>query len=174
LVAGEKAGSKLAKAEKLGVTLLTEEDFEALKTAKKQKVESIGRQLQERLDDVVRVIRALEHPEVDILAHPTGRLLNRREAFEIEMEDVLAAAAENQVAVEINANPLRLDLNEFHARRAAELGVMVVVNTDAHSFSDLEYMSYGVAQAQRAWLQPSNVLNTRGIRDLKSWLKRKD
>jgi DNA polymerase (family 10) len=121
-----------------------------------------------------RVIRALEHPEVDILAHPTGRLLNRREAFEIEMEDVLAAAAENQVAVEINANPLRLDLNEFHARRAAELGVMVVVNTDAHSFSDLEYMSYGVAQAQRAWLQPSNVLNTRGIRDLKSWLKRKD
>ncbi len=118
-----------------------------------------------------RVIRALEHPEVNMLAHPTGRLLNRRQPYAIDMEEVLAAAVENRVAVEINANPLRLDLNDVHASRAREFGVPVVVNTDAHDISQLGYVSYGVGQAQRAWLEAAQVLNTWDIRRIRAWIE---
>ena len=118
-----------------------------------------------------RVIRALEHPSVNMLAHPTGRLLSRRQPFAIDMEAVLTAAVENRVAVEINANPLRLDLNEVLAGRARELGVPVVVNTDAHDVRQLDYVAYGVGQAQRAWLEAPQVLNTWKLRKVKDWLK---
>jgi len=120
-----------------------------------------------------RVIRAMEHPAVDLVAHPTGRLLNRREPFKIEMEAVLEAAAGLDVAVEINANPRRLDLNEFHARRAKELGVRVSINTDAHDIPHLEFMSYGIGQAQRAWLEPEDVLNTWDGASVEQWLRRR-
>jgi DNA polymerase (family 10) len=118
-----------------------------------------------------RVIRALEHPSVNMLAHPTGRLLNRRQPFAIDMEAVLTAAVEHRVAVEINANPLRLDLNEVLAGRARELGVPVVVNTDAHDIRQLEYVTYGIDQARRAWLEAPQVLNTWSFRTVKKWLK---
>jgi DNA polymerase (family 10) len=118
-----------------------------------------------------RVIRALGHPQVNMLAHPTGRLLNRRQPFAIDMEEVLAAAVENRVAVEINANPLRLDLNDVHAARARELGVPVVVNTDAHDISQLDYVSYGVGQAQRAWLEAPQVLNTWDFPRVREWIE---
>jgi len=117
-----------------------------------------------------RVVRALAHPEVDILAHPTGRLLNQREPYELDVEAVLEAAAEHGVAVELNANPKRLDLNDRYVRRAKELGVKVVVSTDAHSPTGLDNMRYGVDQARRGWLERGDVLNALSLKELKSWL----
>jgi DNA polymerase (family 10) len=121
-----------------------------------------------------RVLKAMQHPQVDILAHPTGRLLARREAFQIEMEEVLQAARDLDVAVEINANPHRLDLNDVHAHRAKELGVKVGINTDAHSVQRLDHMSYGVDQARRAWLNKGDVLNTMTLDQFRTWLTRRD
>ncbi len=120
-----------------------------------------------------RVISAMQHPQVDILAHPTGRLLGRREPFQIEMEEVLQAARELDVAVEINANPNRLDLSDVHAHRAKELGVKVCISTDAHSVERLDHMSYGVDQAQRAWLSKEDVLNTMTQEQFREWLERR-
>jgi DNA polymerase (family 10) len=121
-----------------------------------------------------RVITAIQHPQVDILAHPTGRLLTRREPFQIEMEEVLQAARDLDVAVEINANPNRLDLSDVHAHRAKELGVKVCINTDAHSAQRLDHMSYGVDQAQRAWLGKRDVLNTMTLKGIRKWLTRRE
>ena len=121
-----------------------------------------------------RVIKAIQHPQVDILAHPTGRLLGRREPFQLEMEEVLQAARDLDVAVEINANPNRLDLNDVHAHRAKELGVKVCVSTDAHSVQRLDHMSYGVDQAQRAWLNKGDVLNTMTQPQFREWLERRE
>jgi DNA polymerase (family 10) len=120
-----------------------------------------------------RVIAAIQHPQVDILAHPTGRLLGRREPFQLEMEEVLQAARDLDVAVEINANPNRLDLNDVHAHRASELGVKVCVSTDAHSVQGLDHMSYGVDQARRAWLDKGDVLNTMTLEQFRKWLERR-
>ena len=127
---------------------------------------------QDRTTMTERVLRAIRHPSVDILAHPTGRLLNRRSPFEIDMEAVLAAAAELGVAVEINANPNRLDLSDVHVFRAKELGVKVVISTDAHSLRELANMRFGVDQARRGWLEPANVLNTMSAPELRAWLGR--
>jgi DNA polymerase (family 10) len=120
-----------------------------------------------------RVIRAMQHPEVDILAHPTGRILNRRRPFELDVEAVLKAASELDVAVELNAHPQRLDLHDGHLRRAKELGVKVAINTDAHSVKDLSLMSYGVDQARRGWLEKGDVLNALPVGELQEWLERK-
>jgi DNA polymerase (family 10) len=117
-----------------------------------------------------RVIRALSHKGVHILAHPTGRLINRREPIDIDLEAVLVAAAANGVAVEINAQPDRLDLDDVQAQRAMQLGVLLVINTDAHSAETLGFMKYGVDQARRAWLEPKHVLNTYSTRALEAWL----
>ncbi len=119
------------------------------------------------------MIRAMEHPEVDILAHPTGRILNRREPFELDVEAVLQAAASLNVAVELNAHPSRLDLHDRHLRRAKELGVKVAINTDAHSVTDLGFMSYGVDQAGRGWLESGDVLNTLSLEEFQHWRKRR-
>ena len=128
----------------------------------------------ERVVMTDRVITAMQHPQVDILAHPTGRLLTRREPFQIEMEEVLQAALDLDVAVEINANPNRLDLNDVHAQRAKELGVRVCINTDAHSVQRLDHMSYGVDQARRAWLNKGDVLNTMTLKQFRGWLSRRE
>jgi len=120
-----------------------------------------------------RVLRAIAHPAVDILAHPTGRQLGRREPFQLDVETVLEAAAEHSVAVELNANPRRLDLSDVHVHRAKELGVPVVISTDAHSPRGLDDMRYGVEQARRGWLEAADVLNTRPLQGLKRWLARK-
>ena len=120
-----------------------------------------------------RVIRAMEHPGVDILAHPTGRILNRRRPFELDVEEVLQAAAALDVAVELNAHPKRLDLHDLHLRRAKELGVKVAINTDAHSTRELLLMSYGVDQACRGWLEPEDVLNTLPLAEMESWKDRR-
>ena len=121
-----------------------------------------------------RVLRAVRHPLVDILAHPTGRILNRREPFALDVEAVLAACAEADVAVEVNANPHRLDLSDVHASRARELGVQVVISTDAHTPNGLDHMRFGVDQARRGWLEARHVLNTRPLADFEAWLRRRD
>jgi len=120
-----------------------------------------------------RVIKALLNPNVDLLAHPTGRKLNRRSPFELDVELVLQAARELDIAVELNASPRRLDLNDVHVGRARELGVVVSVNTDAHAIEDLDNMGYGIDQARRGWLEKTDVLNTKSLGDLLAWLDRR-
>ena len=120
-----------------------------------------------------RVLKAMAHPAVDILAHPTGRRINRREPFEMDVEAVLEAAADLGVAVELNANPNRLDLRDTHVYRARELGVPVVISTDAHAPRGLTDMRFGVDQARRGWLAPEDVLNTRSLSDFRAWLTRR-
>jgi len=120
-----------------------------------------------------RVLRALAHPRVHVLVHPTGRLLGRRDPYPIDVEAVLQAAREHDVAVELNANPWRLDLHDRHLSRARELGVEVVVNTDAHQVAQLDFMGPGLLQAQRGWLEAGHVVNTREGAALEDWLGRK-
>jgi len=120
-----------------------------------------------------RVLKALAHPAVDILAHPTGRRINRREPFELDVEAVLEAASELSVAVELNANPNRLDLSDIHVHRAKELGVPVVISTDAHAPAGLDDMRFGVDQARRGWLEPADVLNTKSAEEFRAWLGRR-
>ena len=110
-----------------------------------------------------RILKALAHPEVDILAHPTGRRLGHRKAMDFDLDAVLEACAEHRVAVELNANPERLDLKDTHLMRAKELGIPVVISTDAHNPRSLGFMRYGIEQARRAWLRPGDVLNTRSL-----------
>ena len=120
-----------------------------------------------------RVLRAMQHPSVDILAHPTGRRINRREPFELDVEAVLEAAADLSLAVELNASPNRLDLSEVHVHRAKELAVPVVISTDAHSPRGLADMRFGVDQARRGWLEAGDVLNTRSVEEMMGWLGRR-
>lgn len=108
-----------------------------------------------------RVLAAIRSPHVDAIGHPTGRLLSRREPLALDMDAVIAAAAETGTALEINANPDRLDLNDEYARQAAEAGVRLAINTDAHAIEHLAFLEYGIATAQRGWVRPQDVLNTR-------------
>ncbi|MHB8509186.1 MAG: helix-hairpin-helix domain-containing protein [Candidatus Dormibacteria bacterium] len=106
-----------------------------------------------------RVCRAVASPHVDVLGHPTGRKVEARQPYEIDLEEVFRAALKNRTAVEINANPHRLDLNDVYARRARELGLKVSIGSDAHHLRELENIKFGVFVAQRAWLQPEDVIN---------------
>lgn len=119
-----------------------------------------------------RVLRAMDHPQVDILAHPTGRLLNRRDPFPIDMEAVLEKAAERGIAVEINAHPRRLDLTDRYAARARELGARIVIDSDAHSTQGLDVMRHGVDQGRRAGLEASHVVNCGSREEVLGWLQR--
>jgi DNA polymerase (family 10) len=107
-----------------------------------------------------RLLAAIENPYTQIIAHPTGRLLLRREAFDYEMEKILEAAKEHGVAMECNAYPDRLDLNDVHLRMAKERGVKIVISTDSHSTANLRFMKYGVITARRAWIEKNEVINT--------------
>jgi len=120
-----------------------------------------------------RVLRAIENPYVRILGHPTGRLLLRREGFQINLPAVLRRAAELGVAVEHNAYPDRLDLCDRDLRLAKELGCKIVINTDSHHTSHMEKMRYGVQQLRRAWLQREDVVNTRPAKEFLGALRPK-
>jgi DNA polymerase (family 10) len=119
-----------------------------------------------------RMIRAIEHPLVDAIGHPTGRLIGRRDPYAIDIERVVDAAARTGTLLEINSNPNRRDLSDVHARLAAERGVRVLVNSDAHGVERLETVRYGVATARRAWLGPDEVANTRPWEELDRLRKR--
>ncbi len=118
-----------------------------------------------------RLIKAMHNPNVDIIGHPTGRLLPDREGADLDMEAVLAAAAETGVALEINAHPARLDLDDVHARRAIEMGIKLSINTDAHNDTDMDLMHFGVSTARRAWVEADEVINTWSVTSLLKWLK---
>ncbi len=107
-----------------------------------------------------RILTAVRHPAVNILAHPTGRQINRRDPMQFDLEAVLQCASEHDVIVELNAHPDRLDLKDSHLIRAKELALKVVISTDAHRIGDLDLMRYGVDQARRAWLSTHDVVNT--------------
>jgi DNA polymerase (family 10) len=119
-----------------------------------------------------RVLRALESPWVDILGHPTGRRLLKRDPVRLDMDQVTAAAARHGVALEINCQVDRLDLNDAHARLARERGVRLAISTDAHSVMALHNQRWGVQMARRAWAGPGDVLNTRELEDLRASLRR--
>jgi DNA polymerase (family 10) len=119
-----------------------------------------------------RVVTAIENPLVDCIGHLTGRLIGRREPYDIDVERVAAAAAANKTMLEINGNPNRRDLSEHHARLAAEAGVGICVNTDAHGTDTLSNIRYGVATARRGWLTKANVANTRTWSEFKKLRKR--
>ena len=108
-----------------------------------------------------RMIAAIEHPLVDAIGHPTGRLIGRREPYAIDLDAVFAAAAQTGTMLEINANPDRRDLSEIHARGAVRAGVRILIDSDAHRTDTLANMRWGVATARRAWLTAADVANTR-------------
>lgn len=120
-----------------------------------------------------RIIRAIKNPNVDIIGHPTGRLIDRRDAYELDLEKIFAAAAETRTALEINAYPERLDLKDVYAREAKKHGIVFSVNTDAHQTTQMDFMRYGVAQARRGWLEKNDVLNTRSTAALLEWLHKR-
>ena len=107
-----------------------------------------------------RIVRALQHPGVHILGHPTGRLIGKREPYPVDMSDIIKVARDHGVMLEINAQPDRLDLNDLHVQMAREAGVKLVVNTDAHRIQELDCMRYGVDQARRGWCEARDVANT--------------
>ncbi len=123
-----------------------------------------------RLTD--RVIRAISHPAVDILGHPTGRMIGRRNPSDLDLDAVIRAAAELGVAVEINAQPHRLDLDADNARRARDLGARLTVDTDAHSVSALDYMTAGLRLAESAGLDDRDLVNVLPLPALEAWLAR--
>ena len=127
-------------------------------------------QSREQITD--RILGALEHPSVNVIAHPTGRLINRREAYAVDVEAMIAAAAEHGKLLEINANPMRLDLDDVHAAAAQRRGVPIVINSDAHSTAGLDVLRYGVLQARRAGLTAADVANTRPWAEFKELLGR--
>jgi DNA polymerase (family 10) len=119
-----------------------------------------------------RVLRAAENPHVHILGHPTGRKVLQREGYKIDLAQLLPAAARLGVAVEHNASPARADLSDLNLRLAKEHGCKIVVNTDAHVTDELDQIDHGIVQLRRAWLSPSDLLNTRPVEELLASLQR--
>ncbi len=119
-----------------------------------------------------RIIRALKNPHVDILGHLTGRRLNKRESYAVNVDQVLEAALETETAVEINGQPERSELRDIHVKRAIDLGVMLALNTDAHSVQQLDYMEYAVHIARRGWAEPKHLLNCRDEKSVRDWFNR--
>ena len=106
-----------------------------------------------------RLVAAARNPQVDVIGHPTGRLIGRREPYDVDIDALINVCAETGTALEINANPARLDLNDVFARRAIERGAWLAINTDAHQTENFDLLPYGIATARRAWVEPRNVLN---------------
>jgi len=119
-----------------------------------------------------RLIRAMDNPYFTILGHPSGRLINQRAAYAVDLQRLIAAAAERGCIMELNANPDRLDLDDVHCKIAKEFGVQVAISTDAHWLGHLSYMRLGVNQARRGWLEAKDVLNTRGVEELRKYFRR--
>jgi DNA polymerase (family 10) len=119
-----------------------------------------------------RLIRAMDNPYFNILAHPTGRLINRREPYEVDLERLLEAARARGCFMELDAQPDRLDLADIYCKLAKDRGVKVAISTDAHSTADLALMRFGIDQARRGWLEAGDVLNTRSWQELHQLLKR--
>lgn len=125
-----------------------------------------------REEQTERILRAMDNPYLNIIAHPTGRLINEREPYDIDLEKIMQKAKENNCILEINSQPSRLDLNDLNSRKAKEMGVKLVISTDAHSTTQYDFMRFGIGQARRGWIEKNNVINTRNINQLKKIIKR--
>ncbi|MDT8899129.1 DNA polymerase/3'-5' exonuclease PolX [Thermanaerothrix sp. 4228-RoL] len=126
---------------------------------------------QPRAEVTQRLLNAIRNPQVDIIGHPSGRLLPNREGADLDWEMVLTTAQQYGVALEINANPARLDLDDVYARRAAEMGIPLALNTDSHTPTDFDLIEYGIGIARRAWVEPSQIINTWSPERLLAWLR---
>ena len=118
-----------------------------------------------------RLMAAVKNPHVDIIGHCTGRMIGRREGADVNFTDLLKAAADHRVMMEINAHPSRLDLDDVHAAAAKELGIPIVISTDSHSVNGFQVLEYGVDQARRAGLTADDVANTRSLKAFRRLLK---
>ncbi|MEA3372325.1 MAG: DNA polymerase/3'-5' exonuclease PolX [Campylobacterota bacterium] len=118
-----------------------------------------------------RILKAMENPYFTIFAHPTGRLLGLRDAYELDMKAIIDACAQNGCILELNAQPDRLDIDDIHAKMAKEAGVKIAISTDAHSIADLDLMHFGIGQARRGWLEKEDVVNTKSLKALLASLK---
>jgi DNA polymerase (family 10) len=118
-----------------------------------------------------RVLAALDNPHVRILAHPLGRLIDRREPYDIDMLAVIRKCRQRRIALELNAHPERLDLLDIHCRMARDEGAQVAINSDAHSVHEYDHLAYGIGQARRGWLEAADVVNTRPVGDVLAWLR---
>lgn len=122
-------------------------------------------------DMTARIVKAMGNPHADILFHPTGRLIAKREAYQVDMDEVIATAKETGTILEINAFPERLDLADSNIKKAAEAGCKMAIDSDAHSISHLGYLRYGIAQARRGWAEQQDIINSYPLEEMLSLLK---
>ncbi len=120
----------------------------------------------------MRLVSAMKNPYVRVIAHPTGRIIGERDAYEIDMKEFMRVAEETKTVLEINAYPMRLDLSDRHAREAKRLGIPIVINTDTHILTQFKYMRYGVAMARRGWLEPGDIINTLNLKDIERFIRK--
>jgi len=118
-----------------------------------------------------RIIRAMKNPNIDIIAHPTGRIIKRRDEYQIDFEKILRAAKELGIILEINSYPERLDLKDVYIRRAKEMGVKMVINTDSHHRDQMRFIKYGIAQARRGWAEKKDIINAQPLEKLLKFFK---
>ena len=121
---------------------------------------------QDRATLTMRVVRAMQNPHVRVIGHPTGRLLGDRDPYELDFDDIMKEAARTRTCLEVNSNFHRLDLNDMHCRKARDMGVHVIISTDSHNYDDLLNLPYGVATAQRGWIEKERVLNARPVEEM--------
>jgi DNA polymerase (family 10) len=169
----------------LGIRILASSEVDVLKNGKLDLDDEVLAQLDivlvsihsymnlERAEMTERILAAIENPYTQIVGHPTGRLVLRRDAYACDMEAVLDAARKHGVVMECNASPERLDLKDIHLRMAKERGVKIVISTDAHSTRGLSAMHYGVRMARRGWLEKADIINTLPCDKLLSGLRHK-
>ncbi len=121
---------------------------------------------QNKAELTMRVVRAMQNPYVRVIGHPTGRLLGDRDPYDLDFDEVMKEAARTRTCLEVNSNFHRLDLNDMHCRKAREMGVHVIINTDSHNYDDLLNLPYGVATAQRGWIEKDRVLNAQPVEEM--------
>jgi DNA polymerase (family 10) len=174
-----------ANAKELGIRVLASSEVDVLKNGKLDLDDEVLAQLDvvlvsihsymtmERAEMTDRILAAIENPYTQIIGHPTGRLVLRRDAYAYDMERIMDAAKKNGVVMECNAAPERLDLKDIHLRMAKERGVKIVISTDAHSTRGLQTMRYGVQMARRGWIEKKDVINTLSLEKMLSGLRAK-
>ena len=118
-----------------------------------------------------RIIRAMKNPHIKIISHPTGRILKRRDEYQIDIDKVMRAAKETKTILEVNAYPVRLDLNDVNIKKAVEMGIKLAINTDSHHKDQMRFMEYGVATARRGWASAEDIINTRPLEKLLKFFK---
>ena len=119
-----------------------------------------------------RLIKAMKNPYIKIISHPTGRILKKRDEYQIDIEKILRVAKETKTILEINSYPERLDLNDSNIRRAIGLGVKLIINTDSHQRDQMRFMEYGVSQARRGWARKEDIINAFPLDKMVEFFKR--